>query len=263
MGRGERVSLAIVGGVAALLVAAMLGYVVGRSRPASTNAGPSASAASRTSAPAPVASSTIGPAIGTQGAVLSTGDNHVIAGSLTTNCSTLVSASDGGDCGTVDAGTTKAIWAVDGQPTLGPAGDLAVHVFTYANDAGGWVERMSAGGGSWQDISVVAADLTGDGRDELLVGYRSPAQADRLQVDIVGFSEDGTPEILAHLGPATKGSVVTAGMAVNRYAAQYPNGEALCCPPTYEKSLIAFEAGSFRVEQAIDVSPGDVPRSAL
>ena len=255
-------SLAIVGGVAALLVAASLGYVVGRSGAPSAQASPAVTSAP-TSAPTPVASGTLGPAIGTQGAVLAPGDNHVTAGSLTTNCSTLVSASDGGDCGSVNAGTTKVIWTVDGQPTLGSAGDLAVHLFTYSTDSGGWVEQMSAGGGSWQSIKVVAADLTGDGNDELLVGYRSPAEADKLEVDIVGFAQDGTPEILAHLDAATKGSIVIVGKAVTSYAAQYPNGEAVCCPPSYEESVIVFEAGSFRVAQTINVAPSAVPRSVL
>ena len=259
MGRGERLGLAIVGGVAALLVAGAIGFVIGHSRDQQVDASTPTTAAAQTTAAAPAASPTLGSAIGTQGAVLAPGDNHTIAGTLSTNCKTLVSASDGGDCGQVVAGTTSAIWTVDGQPTLGPAGQLAVHVFVYSTEAGGWVERMSASGGSWQSIRVSAADLTGDGKAELLVGYRGPAEADRLEVDIVGFSEDGTPEVLADLDPAAKGSVVVQGQGILRYAAQYPNGEPVCCPPTYEESIIGYEAGSFRIAQALSVSPSAVP----
>jgi hypothetical protein len=112
-------------------------------------------------------------------------------------------------------------------------------------------------------VNVLASDLTGDGVPELLVGFRSLGEADLLEFDIVGYDEDAVPQVLAHPDPASKGSVIVSAGTVQEYSAQYPNGEPLCCPPTFLRRTIAFQDGFFRVVGSETVVTTAVPASQL
>ena len=50
---------------------------------------------------------------------------------------------------------------------------------------------------------------------------------------------------------------------IQEYAAQYPNDEPACCPPSYLRRTIAFEDGFFRVIATETVLPNAVPASQV
>jgi hypothetical protein len=141
-----------------------------------------------------------------------------------------------------------------------------VRIFTYVPDAGGWVEWLRAAdpaGERWSDVSVVAADLTADGLAELLVGFRGRDERTTLEYDIVGYTQDRLPQVLAHPEPSARGSIVVAGGQIQEYAAQYPNDEPACCPPSFLRRTIAFDQGFFREIASESVLPNTVPASQL
>ena len=112
-------------------------------------------------------------------------------------------------------------------------------------------------------MKVVAADLTGDGVSELLVGFRASDEKQTLDVDIVSYTESGLPQVIAHPNPAPLGSAVVSGGNLDQYYAQYPKDEPACCPPSYLRQTIAFEQGFFRVIASADVAPNQVPASQI
>jgi hypothetical protein len=56
---------------------------------------------------------------------------------------------------------------------------------------------------------------------------------------------------------------VITGAEMQEYVAQYPGGEPVCCPPTYQRQAIAFVDGFFRITETQDVAPNAVPASQL
>jgi hypothetical protein len=56
--------------------------------------------------------------------------------------------------------------------------------------------------------------------------------------------------------------VVGAGQ-LQEFAAQFPNDEPACCPPSYVRRTIAYEDGVFRVLAADEVTPPAVPISQV
>jgi hypothetical protein len=126
-----------------------------------------------------------------------------------------------------------------------------------------WLQAADRAGERWSDVNVLAADLTGDGVSELLFGFRGLDEGQTLDTDIVGYGQDGLPVVLAHPESAVHGVVVVSGGQVQQYGAQYPNGEPVCCPPSYLRRTIAFEDGFFRVVASDTVTPNVVPASQL
>jgi hypothetical protein len=171
-----------------------------------------------------------------------------------------------GECGEVRVAGTRVLWVLERTST--PAGGTAtlLRVITYVPEAGGWVEWLQAAdptGETWADVNVLTTDLTGDGVDELVVGFRRTDEAETLDVDIVGYGQDNLPVVLAHPEPAPRGVVVLTGGALHEYVAQYPNAEPPCCPTSYLRQTVAFADGFFRVTETVTVSPNVVPTSQL
>ena len=87
-----------------------------------------------------------------------------------------------GECGEVLVGGQRVVWVVQQSATATGTPAFGVRT-TFVPDAGGWVEWLQASdptGERWSDVNVLAADLTGDVADELLVGFprrRGPAAA--------------------------------------------------------------------------------------
>jgi hypothetical protein len=149
-----------------------------------------------------------------------------------------------------------------------PAGSpaLTVRLFTFVPEEAGWVEWLQAAdptGERWVDVNVIESDLTGDGVLEMLVGFRGPGEEATLEYDIVGYTQENLPEVLAHPDPTTKGAVVVSAGAIQEYGAQYPGGEPICCPPSYLRRQIAFVDGFFRVVGSETVLAVAVPASQL
>ena len=258
----------IVGAIALAVLGFAVGFLVGSAEDEPL----AAPAPSPTASPSPTGTVVEtpppeqAPAIGTQGRVLREGDRPVFAVPSTVACQSLIEPGVLGECGEVLVGGQRVVWVVQQSATATGTPAFGVRIFTFVPDAGGWVEWLQASdptGERWSDVNVLAADLTGDGVDELLVGFRGVGDLLRLDYDIVGYGQDAVPEVLAHPDPSDRGSVVISGGAILEYSAQYPGGEPACCPPSFLLQTIVFEDGFFRVLGAETVVPTAVPPSQL
>lgn len=270
----------IVGGLLVFVVGVFVGFLLGRagspgegeatlpSASPSTSAAPSGVAAPSVAGSPALVTPAQGqePAITTQGQVLLEGDRPVVVATTATPCQSLVSPGTIGECGEVQVAGGRVVWVIERSTTTGGATALRARVFTYVPDAGGWVEWLQAAdptGERWSDVNVLAADLTGDGVSELLVGFRDVGEIQTLEYDIVGFGQDGLPVVLAHPESPDRGSIVVSAGRVQEYGAQFPGGEPACCPPSYLLRTIAYDAGFFRVLSSETVTPNVVPTSLL
>ena len=250
-------------------VGVLLGFLVGRSANDEEVAAPPASPGVTTATqPTVVVTPSPGeaPAISTQGQVLQEGDRPVTTAPANATCAALITAGTLGDCGEVVVAGQRVVWVVEQATTATGAAAFTARISTFVPDEGGWVRWLEASdpaGERWSNVNVVATDLTSDGVPELLVGFRSVGDAQTLEYDIVGYSEAAVPEVLAHPEPAPKGSVIVSAGTVQEYAAQYPNDEPVCCPPTYLRRTIAFEDSFFRVLGSETVVTTAVPPSQL
>ncbi len=266
----------IVGGILVFVVGVFVGFVLGRAGQPEDRA--TASPLPPTDSPSVAAPSVAGspavvtpaqgqePAITNQGQVLLEGDRPVVTAPAAAPCQSLVSAGTIGECGEVLVAGGRVIWVVERSSTSTGATTLRARVFTFVPDAGGWVEWLEASdltGERWSDVNVLATDLTGDGVSELVVGFRGADDAQTLEYDIVGYGQDGLPTVLAHPESPVRGVLVVSGGQVQEYGAQYPNGEPVCCPPSYLRRTIVYDAGFFRVASSETVTPNAVPASQL
>ena len=257
----------IVGAVVLFGLGLLAGFLLGRSDNEGL-AAPSAAPAQTTTEPTVLITPSPGeaPAISSEGQVLQEGDRAVTAAPSNAPCAALVTAGTLGECGEVVVGGQRVVWVVEQATTPTGAAAFAVRISTFVPDEGGWVQWLEASdpaGERWSDVNVLATDLTSDGVQELLVGFRSVGEAQTLEYDIVGYSENAVPEVLAHPDPAAKGSVIVSAGTVQEYAAQYPNDEPVCCPPSYLRRTIAFEDSFFRVVGSETVVVTAVPPSQL
>jgi hypothetical protein len=271
---GDARRLIVVGGVVLLVAGFALGYVVGRSLDDGVVAAPERMRSPAPSSPAPaVASGPVltpsperDPALTTQGAVLREGDRPVVNALASAPCQSLVTPGSLGECGEVRLAAGRVVWVVERTTTQTGATAITVRMFTAVPDAGGWVEWLQAGdptGERWADVNVLSTDLTADGVPELVVGFRDTDERATLEVDVVGYEQDGVPVVLAHPDDAPRGVVVASGGNVVEYAGQFPNQEPACCPASYVARTIAFEDGFFRVVGTQEVAPNLVPASQL
>jgi hypothetical protein len=271
---GDARRAVVVGGIALFALGILVGFLIGRSgrdevltepspRPSpTTSPDPTVTTSPEVVTPSPGQE----PAITTEGQVLAEGDRPIVAVAATASCESLVSPGLLGECGEVPVAGTRVVWVVQRETTEDGSSAFTTRVFTFVPDAGAWVEWLQASDPAaerWSDVNVLPTDLTGDGVPELLVGFREVDERLTLEYDIVGYDQNGLPQVLAHPNDAARGSVVVAGGDILEYAAQYPNDEAACCPPSYLRRTIAFEDGFFRVIATETVLPNAVPASQL
>ena len=269
MNRETRIA-AVVGAVVLFGLGLLGGFLLGRSgadeEPAAAPAEPAQTATVTQPTVLTTPSPGEAPGISGDGRVLQEGDRAVTAAPSNVPCTALVTAGTLGDCGEVPVAGQRVIWVVEQATTPTGAPAFAARISTYVPDEGGWVQWLEASdpaGERWSDVNVLAADLTGDGVPELLVGFRSIDEAQTLAYDIVGYSESAVPEVLAHPDPATRGSVIVSAGTIQEYSAQYPNDEPVCCPPSYLRRTIAFEDSFFRVVGSEAVVVTALPPSQL
>jgi hypothetical protein len=267
--RPRRTTL-IAGAAVLFVVGVLFGFLLGRSGNDEELAIPTPSPELTTTVtpPTEVVTPTPGeaPAISSRGQVLREGDRNVTAAPISATCAALITPGTLGDCGEVIVADQRVVWVVEQAATPTGAPAFSVRISTFVPDENGWVEWLQASdpaGERWSDVNVLAADLTGDGVQELLVGFRSIGEDQTLEYDIVGYSEIAVPEVLAHPDPAPKGSVVVSGGTIQEYSAQYPNGEPVCCPAGYLRQSIAFVDSFFRVVDSETVVITAVPPSEL
>jgi hypothetical protein len=161
----------------------------------------------------------------------------------------------------------RVVWIVERAAVANGESGFRVRILSYSAADGGWAEQLSAddlGGQRWADIAVLPADLTGDGVPELLVGFRGLGDREPLELDVVGYGQDGAVEVIAHPDRADRGSVVVnAAGELLEYAAIYADGEPACCPGSFEERTIVSEGGVLRQVATRTVAPTQVPPSQV
>jgi hypothetical protein len=113
-------------------------------------------------------------------------------------------------------------------------------------------------------VTAKAVDITRDGKDELIVGYRSEGTGMILDVDIVGVDPGGAPRVLAH-DQLYKGSVVFRHGRLVAWAPEYERTDANCCPTWVRRAVLELRDGAFSVDADPRVRSRrvDVPASEL
>lgn len=263
----------LAGGIAlGLLVAGAIGYALGRSGvdPARAAAPSTRVALSPTGTSSPTPSATGDPAvaIGATGATLEAGSAEDVTPAVATApCESLVTPGLTGECGDVNVLGGRVVWIVERSAVADGVAGFAVRILSFSAADGGWVQRLGADdlqGGRWVSIAVLPADLTNDGVAEIVVGFRGLSERQPLDLDVVGYAQDGAPEVVAHPARASLGSVVVnAAGQLLEYAARYAEGEAACCPGAFELRTITYQDGLLRQIGTQTVPPSSVPESQL
>ncbi len=157
------------------------------------------------------------------------------------------------------------VWLVEKKPQP-PATLWRASVVTWSQGKGAWLvdllfsneQGLTPGkqpGVDLVSVNVKAADLTGDGKDELVFGFRSSGTGGYLAYDIVTDAVGGAPKVAASRNGLTKGQASVAGGTVTEYAAPASGSPSL--PTTFEKSIIQYSGGAFRIQPAGQVpAPG-------
>jgi len=185
--------------------------------------------------PASIVTRTLAPDQGCQ-VLLDTGDGTCRA--IATAHGTLVVTVEPG--APVDPGLVSRPWIVRvyaADPTVKDGWSIELSTRPSGGDPGPL----------YANVTAIAADVTGDGHDELLVGYRSEGTGQILDADIVSTTRAGAAKVLAH-GQLYKGTVVAKNGRIVTYTPVYRGSDANCCPTFIERDTIRFRNGAFHVE---------------
>jgi hypothetical protein len=163
-----------------------------------------------------------------------------------------------GRCEIVMMAGGNALWTVDALPGSGPGEQVwrvRIRVRSRSMPDGGWDVALSLPESLdplFADVAVKPADVTGDGRPELLVGYRSGGTGQFEAYDVVTYEQGRPLEVAAHREGLHKGSVELMGIRIVDYSADEESPE--CCPTRARRTAIVFEDGAFLIAET-----GDVP----
>ena len=143
-----------------------------------------------------------------------------------------------GSCAAVDDGVA---WEIKGASAL-----------VLRRDGEAWrpiLEAGDVGDQRFQSIKARQADLTGDGRAEVVFGFRARGSGGILQVDVV--SSDG--DVVLHRD-LDKGEATVDGNALATWEARFLPEDPNCCPSGYVHTVIRFEGGHWREVKREDVA---------
>jgi hypothetical protein len=188
-------------------------------------------------------------------------------------CRTLLTTGDG-DCSVVETANGRLVVTVEPGKRIDDV--LASRPWTVtvyrpsATVSDGWDVALTTrpelgeAGPLFAAVTARAADITGDGADELLLGYRNEGTGQILDLDIVGTDADGTPRVLAH-DDLYKGSVVLRDGNLVIFTPVYERADANCCPTWVARDVLRYDDGAFRVQriERVKTKQADVPASQL
>jgi hypothetical protein len=225
---------------------------------------PSTTKAPATSAPTTTAGVQVGDEVTAQGTQLtgpSSPDTRQIDPELA--CRTFVETPEG-QCEIVMMAGGNALWTLDAGPDSGTGERdwrVRIRVRSKTMPDGGWdVALQLPESATFANVAVRAADVTGDGRPELLVGYRAGGTGQFESYDVVTYEPGGELGVAAHRDGLHKGLVALEGTSIVDYSADEESPE--CCPTRVRRTVIAFGNGVFRVtevgEVPIDQQPPDL-----
>jgi hypothetical protein len=252
-----RTRLLTAGAVVALVVAACGGSdSTEKSSPSTTKSG-------ATTVPPTTGARGVGDEVtaeGTQLARPSTPDTRQIDAEQA--CRTFLE-SPAGQCDIVMMAGGNALWTLDALPGNG-TGEQVWHVRIRVRSKtmpdGGWDVALRLPEDQnplFANVSVKSADVTGDGKPELLVGYRSGGTGQFEAYDVLTYEPGGELKVAAHRQGLHKGSVALEGSNIVDYSADEQSPE--CCPTKARRTVIAFANGAFRVTESADVAIDQQP----
>jgi hypothetical protein len=163
----------------------------------------------------------------------------------------------GGQCEIVMMAGGNVLWTVDALPGSGTAEQVwhvSIRVRSKSMPDGGWDVALGLPQSPdplFANVEVKAADVTGDGRPELLVGYRSGGTGQFEAYDVITYEQGKQLDFAAHRQDLHKGSVALDGTKIIDYSADEESPE--CCPTKARRTAIAFGGGEFRVTEVNDV----------
>lgn len=202
-----------------------------------------------------------------KGAQLRSANGRVSGWDAEQGCTSLIPDHWEGMCNVEEMAGSPTAWIWESQPVEHDSPILLhrVRVLTYSDELNGWVEQLRADDldePPWMSVRVVARDLTGDGKPELVVGYHYAGSGQDLGTDIV-VNSTGVPRAL-HLDDAVHGSVVFQGRNLIQYRADPAPADANCCPSAFARTRIQWDGEDFaELPYAKAVPPGQVPASDL
>jgi hypothetical protein len=190
----------------------------------------------------------------------------------TTGCQTLLAAGTG-DCGVVHATGGDLIFTVEPGPPLqdGLVSRLwTVTIYRASRSVpNGWQVALVTSpqpgdpGPEYANVTARTADLTGDGHQTLLVGYRAEGTGEILDMDIVVGTATG-PRVAGHR-EFYKGVVQILPDRLVTYAPIYRARDGNCCPSFTERDEIRYRMGSFVLStgphvptRSVNIAPGDL-----
>lgn len=190
-----------------------------------------------------------------EGPVLVPADGGAAVLPPTQGCRILLAAGDG-DCGVLAAAAGTLLFTIEAGPRIDEvlvSRPWTVRVYR-PDDAvrDGWVIALTTppagddAGPSFANVTAVITDVTGDGADELVIGYRSEGTGGFLDFEVVGTGQDGAPQVLLHERLA-KGVVAVEPGRLVTYGAEYRRRDPTCCPTWIRRSATRFVDGELRL----------------
>jgi hypothetical protein len=216
--------------------------------------------------------------LGTEGALLAPPVSAVVRTlAPTAGCHTLLDTGEG-DCAVVRTENGDLVVTVEPGPRLDDVlvtRPWVVRVYRPAADVpDGWEVALETQpttgdatpsiGPEFAAVTAKAVDVTRDGEDELVIGYRSEGTGQILDVDIVGTDDAGTPHVLAH-DEIYKGNVVFRKGRLVVYEPVYRQHDANCCPTWIERLVLRARDGDLELDAVSKVKTEDaeIPASQL
>jgi hypothetical protein len=142
------------------------------------------------------------------------------------------------------------VWLVEHKPVATSATEAwRAFVLQWSQGKGAWLvdlEYRDDDASVVFDVNVLASDLTGDGRPELVFGYHFNGSGSILGYDVVTSAATGGPTVAVHR-ELSHGSALVADGTITDYDARYPNNEPNCCPAYIQKSTVSEHGGSWYV----------------
>ncbi len=199
------------------------------------------------------------PIIGTSGAVLlppKPGDNTAPYNSAD-GCQSLAEAGYVSLCGVAHTTGGDLIWVTE-RASAAPNGQRAFLYSVAGNQATIQLAVLDDSAVNFASIGVRVVDLTGDGADEIVFGFRSLGTGKYLDIDFVG----GKATVIGHRS-LDHGSVKITNGKFEAWSALFAPTDADCCPSKAEHSAVGFADGSLRLIEVEIVPSAQVPASEL
>jgi len=190
----------------------------------------------------------------------------------TAGCQTLLPTGSG-DCGVVHAAGGDLVFTVEPGPVLQDGlveRPWTVTIWRSSTSVpNGWdVALVTSAAGNepgplYANVTAKTADLTGDGHQSLVIGYRAEGTGEILDLDIVVGASTG-PRVGAH-AELYKGVVQVLPGHLVTYNPIYRSRDGNCCPSFTERDEIRYRRGRFVVShgpriptQRANIPPGDL-----